>query len=126
MNWTFIILLAISLELLTVFVRFKFKIKTKDVLIKIMKHFDLKKIVHFHHGFVGIIIFVIAYFYGLFFWADIGFGILISDAIHHFLVLWPIMGSPEFHVLYRNIGEMQKEEKLEKKKIGKVIKEISS
>ena len=119
-------MLAISLELLTVFVRFKFKIKTKDVLIKIMKHFDLKKIVHFHHGFVGIIIFVIAYFYGLFFWADIGFGILISDAIHHFLVLWPIMGSPEFHVLYRNIGEMQKEEKLEKKKIGKVIKEISS
>jgi len=124
MNWTFILLLAISIEVLTVFVRFAFKIKTKDVLIRIMKHFGWKKVIHFHHGFVGIIIFIVAYVYGFNFWMDVGLGVLISDVIHHFLVLWPIMGSPEFHVIYKNIGEMEGEEKLEKKKIGKVVKKI--
>jgi hypothetical protein len=124
MNWIFILLLAISIEVLTVFVRFAFKIKTRDVLFKIMKRFGWKKIVHFHHGFVGIIILIVAYYLGLNFWVDVGLGVLISDAIHHFLVLWPIMGSPEFHVVYKNIGEMEKEEKLEKKEINKVVKKL--
>jgi len=118
-------LLAVSIELLTVFVRFKFKLRTKDVLVKIMHHYNWKKVVHFHHGFVGIIIILVAMGLGYGFGINIGWGVLISDVIHHFLVLWPIMGSPEFHVLYKNVGEMNKEEKLEKKKIGRLIKELS-
>jgi len=124
MNWTFILLLAISIEVVTVFGRFVFKIRTKEILIKIMHYFNWKKIIHFHHGFVGLIILIVAYIYGLNFWVDVGIGVLISDAIHHFLVLWPIMGSPEFHVIYKNIKEMEKGEKLEKRKIRKAVKEL--
>ena len=30
----------------------------------------------------------------------VGIGLVASDLVHHFLVLWPIVGSPEFHLVY--------------------------
>lgn len=30
----------------------------------------------------------------------IGLGLFFSDLIHHFLVLWPVVGSPQFDVFY--------------------------
>lgn len=30
----------------------------------------------------------------------IGLGLFFSDMIHHFLVLWPIVGSPQFDLTY--------------------------
>ena len=30
----------------------------------------------------------------------IGLGLFFSDLIHHFLVLWPVVGSPQFDFFY--------------------------
>jgi hypothetical protein len=30
----------------------------------------------------------------------LGASLVLSDLIHHFMVLWPITGSPEFHLIY--------------------------
>ncbi len=58
-----------------------------------------------HHGYWGILLLVIAAFA----WKRrslrnallmIGGALFLSDMIHHFLVLWPIMGSPEFYIRY--------------------------
>jgi hypothetical protein len=32
--------------------------------------------------------------------AVVAIGLVISDIIHHFLVLWPVTGSPEFDLRY--------------------------
>ena len=59
-----------------------------------------------HHSYVGAVVIVVAMFllnrrpmlgrYGLI----IGIALLFSDLIHHFLVLYPITGSPHFHLWY--------------------------
>lgn len=33
----------------------------------------------------------------------IGTGLIVSDLVHHYLVLWPITGSPEFHIEYPDV-----------------------
>ena len=30
----------------------------------------------------------------------VGVALVLSDLVHHLLVLWPIVGSPQFHLLY--------------------------
>jgi hypothetical protein len=30
----------------------------------------------------------------------VGIALVLSDLVHHFLFLWPIVGSPEFHLFY--------------------------
>ena len=56
-----------------------------------------------HHGYVGAVMIVL----GLFLlprWNRaaiiLGSALLASDLIHHFLVLWPITGSPQFDLFY--------------------------
>lgn len=34
----------------------------------------------------------------------IGMALALSDAVHHFLVLWPLVGSPEFHIWIVPLG----------------------
>ncbi len=63
--------------------------------------------VRVHHSFVGLILLLgaslmvdrLGMWQGLAF--ATGWGLLFSDLIHHFLVLWPITGRPQFHLLYR-------------------------
>lgn len=59
-----------------------------------------------HHGYIGILIVLAAA--GV--WRKrpqaapwllaVGLALVCSDLIHHFLVLWPVTGSPEFHLTY--------------------------
>lgn len=59
-----------------------------------------------HHSYVGAVLILLACWlwdrcprqawWGL----AIGLGLLLSDVIHHFLVLWPIEGSPQFDLWY--------------------------
>ena len=58
-----------------------------------------------HHGYWGILLVVIAAFA----WRRravrnallvVGGALFLSDVIHHFLVLWPVTGSPEFYLTY--------------------------
>jgi hypothetical protein len=58
-----------------------------------------------HHSYVGVAVIAAAWLLrrrpALFRWlAVLGLALLLSDLAHHFLVLWPIVGSPEFHLVY--------------------------
>ena len=60
-----------------------------------------------HHGYIGLLLILIAaavlrrwpLSWGR--WLLIvGIAMVFSDLVHHFLILWPIVGSPEFHLFY--------------------------
>lgn len=62
--------------------------------------------VRIHHGYIGLLAVLIAAavlrrrpLLGR--WLLVaGIALVLSDLVHHFLVLWPIMGSPEFYLFY--------------------------
>jgi hypothetical protein len=94
------VLLAVVLEVITCFLRFGAGVQaTRDTrfLARYTRH------VRVHHGYWGVGMLALAPFAGaaafdtLVIW---GIGLALSDALHHFLVLWPITGSHEFHVRY--------------------------
>lgn len=102
--WVQIILLTIVLELLTLILRFGMKLEsTRDTASTIGR---VTFGVRIHHGYCGAVIVLVA-------WSlsqthrrlshilyVVGWALFISDAVHHFLVLWPITGSPQFDLLY--------------------------
>ena len=63
--------------------------------------------IRIHHGYIGVLAVLIAatllhrrpLSWGR--WLLVaGIALVLSDLVHHFLVLWPIVGSPEFHLVY--------------------------
>ena len=66
--------------------------------------------IRIHHGYIGALVLLLVVLLspgpvirevGLIF----GWSMLLSDLIHHFLVLWPITGSPEFDLVYGEHGQ---------------------
>ena len=61
-----------------------------------------------HHGYIGLLMLLGALLWiksssSRYHWIMVfGLSLIFSDLIHHFLVLWPITGSPEFHLVYPN------------------------
>ncbi|APZ92050.1 hypothetical protein [Fuerstiella marisgermanici] len=59
-----------------------------------------------HHSYIGVLMIVFACWlwqkFPGFSWGLLaaGLGLFFSDMIHHFLVLWPIVGSPQFDLVY--------------------------
>jgi hypothetical protein len=57
-----------------------------------------------HHGYVGAAVILAALLFRTPWVRNAllitGVGLFVSDALHHFAVLWPITGSPEFYVRY--------------------------
>ena len=96
------LVLAAVLEMLTLWMRFGLGLQsTRDT--SLIGAFTLG--VRIHHGYVGLVLLLFAW------WFDanlglrnillmLGIGLLVSDFIHHFLVLWPITGSPQFDLVY--------------------------
>lgn len=64
--------------------------------------------IRIHHGYIGALLLIIAWaFYQsspkVARWLLIlGAGLVLSDLIHHLLVLWPFTGDPELHFFYPN------------------------
>ena len=61
--------------------------------------------VRIHHGYVGVLLFLLTRLLSvsnplraIANW--LGPALFLSDFVHHFLVLWPIEGSPEFDFFY--------------------------
>ena len=56
-----------------------------------------------HHGYIGLLLIPLAWCFPLglrhALWM-IAIGLIFSDLFHHFLVLWPITGSPQFDLVY--------------------------
>ena len=124
MDWIYILWIAGIIEVITIFGRFIFKISTKDVLMKLMRRYGWKKVIHFHHGFVGLIVVGLAVYFRSSLGVNIGWGLVLSDAIHHFIVLWLIVGDPEFHIVYKNADLFKKEQVKEDKKIRRFLKRV--
>lgn len=59
-----------------------------------------------HHGYLGLLIGPIGFLYAKhranLGWTlmVLGVGLVLSDLIHHFAVLWPLTGSPQFDLKY--------------------------
>ena len=94
--------LAGAIEALTCVLRFGFELES-HVHTSAMAPFTFG--LRVHHGYWGILLLVIAAFVkkrrafrnAL---LVLGLGLFVSDVVHHFLVLWPITGSPEFYLMY--------------------------
>jgi hypothetical protein len=102
--WLSILLLTVILEFITLALRFGFRLEsTRDTASTIGR---VTLGVRIHHGYCGALLILVAWglsqthpktaYYGY----VIGWSLLLSDAIHHFLVLWPITGSPQFDLFY--------------------------
>ena len=59
-----------------------------------------------HHGYIGVLLLLASWlickpgsrhFKAL---LTLGLGLVISDLVHHFLVMWPIEGDPHFDLVY--------------------------
>ncbi len=123
-NFWLIIATAVIVEIITIVGRFKFSISTKNFWVSVMKHFNKKHWVHFHHVFLGLTIAVVSILFKNNLTLNLGIGIALSDIIHHLIVLWPLIGSPEFHILYKNKSLLTKEQLLENKKLHKFIQHL--
>ena len=94
--------LTFAAELVTVFLRFGLGLKAGTRASRLGR---LTRGLRIHHGYVGVALLVGSTPFGpasaagtaLFF---AGISLVLSDMIHHFLVLWPLTGTPEFHVRY--------------------------
>jgi hypothetical protein len=100
--WT--ILLTIAFEAITLLFRFGLQMEsTRDTASTVGM---LTAGIRVHHGYIGLFIACLAFtpveqvsrFTGLA--LIVGLALFLSDLIHHFLVLWPITGSPEFDLIY--------------------------
>jgi hypothetical protein len=107
LSWTQILVqclvLGIGLELITVWARWGLGLQaTRDTTSLAALTLGLR----IHHGYFGLLLMIVGLpvlrlnpgfgrALGM-----LGGGILASDLIHHFLVLWPLTGHHEFHIVY--------------------------
>ena len=97
------VVLAIAIEAFTVWARFGLGLEsTRDTGFISALTFSLR----IHHGYLGVLLWFCAWW--LFrehpglrnaLWT-VAIALFLSDMIHHFAVLWPITGSPQFHLVY--------------------------
>ena len=100
-DYIWIAALTVAMELVTCFFRFGMKLRsTHDT--AWLARFTLG--IRIHHGYIGVLMVVVALMlaHGVFrtWLVRVGAALVLSDLVHHFLVLWPIVGSPEFDLVY--------------------------
>ena len=101
-RWGWTLAATAAIELPTIFLRFVLGLEsTKNTGFIGRLTFGIR----IHHGYVGALILLIAMLANLppayrNLLLIIGGGLFLSDMIHHFLVLWPITGSPHFDLVY--------------------------
>ena len=101
-DWKWILGLTILMESITCLFRFGFGLEsTRDTAFIGQLTYGWR----IHHGYVGLVVAILACLWpeghGLRHWClRIGWSLVASDLIHHFLVLWPITGDPQFHIRY--------------------------
>ena len=98
------IALTILIEGVTILFRYGFNLEsTRDTASTIGR---MTFGIRIHHGYIGLLIVIILLrFYKrpnnyIHWMLAIGFALIFSDLIHHFFVLWPIEGDPQFHFIY--------------------------
>ena len=96
--------LTVAFEILTCVLRYGLKLEsTRDTASTIGQ---ITCGIRIHHSYIGGVMILIAcwlwdrYPTAMWWTLTVGLGLFFSDLIHHFLVLWPIEGSPQFHFVY--------------------------
>ena len=98
------ILGTIAIELICVVLRFGFGKDSTSATASTIGVLTLG--IRIHHGYIGALLIPlgIAFDQGPRSWGRwvlvLGIALFASDFIHHFLVLWPITGSPDFDLFY--------------------------
>jgi len=97
-----ILIYTFIIEAVTVFFRFGLgKESTKDT--AFLKHLTFGY--RIHHGYIGLLAVTLLPFLNMSgrtknILIILGWSLVLSDLIHHFLVLWPVTGSPQFDFKY--------------------------
>ena len=117
-----ILAVAVIIEIITITARFVLNLRAKKFYEPFMKRFNLKKMYHIHHLFVGLLIGLVFYEYPTLF--NLGLGVALSDIAHHFIVLWALVGNPEFKLVYKSVKDFQEHKKKEKIKIKTAFKDL--
>lgn len=106
--WRQTLWLTLALELITLLSRFGLQLEsTRDTAFIANFTFGLR----IHHGYIGILLALIAYLLlergsetstkNTYRWfMVVGLALFFSDMVHHFIVLWPLTGSPQFDLMY--------------------------
>jgi hypothetical protein len=95
------LLLTVVLETLTCFLRFAVQLQsTRDTRLLAQATFGFR----IHHGYIGLCLLVVAL------WAAskarrnllliVGVALVLSDLLHHFAILWFVVGAPQFDLRY--------------------------
>ncbi|GAF69592.1 unnamed protein product, partial [marine sediment metagenome] len=101
------VVLTIAIECGTILFRFGFGWKSQEVTVSTVGR--LTGGIRIHHGYIGVLLAIAALGLGRYHEAAggrllvLGIALLCSDLIHHFLVLWPVTGNPEFYLVYPDI-----------------------
>lgn len=95
------LLLAMLIEAITVGLRFGLRLEsTRDTASTVG---SLTLGLRVHHGYIGVFLVPLAWCFPLglrhLLWI-VAIGLIVSDFVHHFFVLWPITGSPQFDIIY--------------------------
>lgn len=97
-----IAILTLVIEAITALLRFGFGIQSTQSTAFIANYtFGIR----IHHGYLGVILLLIALISTIPVYVRniliiLGSSMLLSDLIHHFIVLWLITGDPQFHLTY--------------------------
>jgi hypothetical protein len=95
---------TVVFELLTLVLRFGFSLESTRDTASTVGYVTAG--VRVHHGYVGVALLPLAAWLPLraVWWerrlAAVGGGLLASDLVHHFVVLWLLTGSPQFDLFY--------------------------
>jgi hypothetical protein len=101
------ILIAITIELLTIYFRFGLDLQSSRDTAFIA---GFTGGIRIHHGYIGMLLLLISFsslaqakFYRYSIKSCLyafGIGLILSDLCHHFVVLWIATGSPQFDLVY--------------------------
>ncbi|MFC1462884.1 hypothetical protein ACFLQU_04680 [Verrucomicrobiota bacterium] len=96
--------LTVVIEVITAVMRFGLKMQsTRDTASTVGA---LTRGIRIHHGYIGLLAIIVAACLlkaapALSRWVLVGgIALVASDLIHHFVVLWLVVGDPEFHLVY--------------------------
>jgi hypothetical protein len=99
-----IVIATVVIELVTIVLRFGFALESTRHTASTIGVLTMG--LRIHHGYCGALIVIVAWglsqqYARIAKWGYVaGWALFLSDMIHHFAVLWPITGSPQFHLFY--------------------------
>jgi hypothetical protein len=99
------LVLAVLLEVVTCLLRFGLQLQsTRDTRVMGVCTFGYR----IHHAYTGVLLLLVALLISRGSWRTLcvvlGIGLVLSDLAHHFAVLWPITGDPQFHLRYADLA----------------------